>query len=125
MNNNVKIESNVVDLSYLNDLFGEDLSAYAQMIQVFIMQTGDKVAELETAVSKEDYEKTKTTAHFLKSTFNMMGLQCNTHIEQIEELATNKESFSQIKPLALFVQTNFKESEVEFKRILAVISSNQ
>lgn len=125
MTRNKAITSDIVDLNFLNENFGEDYNAYAQMIIYFLDQSDEKVQILMESVRSQDFETIKSTAHFLKSSFNIMGLKCKDFLIEMESLSINKYDIEKICHLSKLVETDFNESVIEYKRLLSIISEEQ
>lgn len=122
MTKNNSISSEIVDLRFLNENFGNDYASYSQMIEYFLDQSFEKITFLIESVQKSDFENIKSTAHFLKSSFNIMGLKSMNILIEMEKLSTEKSQIHQIIQLLKQVETDFNQSVVEYKRILSIIS---
>lgn len=121
MKNN-EFSSEIVDLSFLNENFGQDRNSYAQMIQFFFDQSDEKVQLLIESVKTKDFAIIKSTAHFLKSSFNIMGLKCNNSLIEIEKLSVSQTDIEKINQLTDLVVSNFNESVAEYQRILTILN---
>ncbi|NCT09807.1 MAG: Hpt domain-containing protein [Flavobacteriia bacterium] len=125
MSKNNVLNSDIVDLNFLNENFGEDYSAYAQMIVFFLDQSEEKVQLLLESVKNHDFDTIKSTAHFLKSSFGIMGLKCKDFLIEMEILSINKSDFDKILHLSKLVELDFTESVIEYQRILSIVSEDQ
>lgn len=122
---NNALNSEIVDLNFLNENFGQDYSAYAQMIVFFLDQSDEKVQLLLESVKNQDFANIKSTAHFLKSSFGIMGLKSKDFLVEMESLSINKSDIDKIIHLSKLVEIDFKESVIEYQRILAIVSEEQ
>ena len=117
------LSSSIVDVSFLREHLSSDLDQLSQMIVLFLNQTPDKINALKDNLSKEDYPSIKANAHFLKSSFTIMGLHCKDILSEIELLCSESKEIEKITTLANSVVLNFNESVVEYERILKNIQS--
>ena len=122
MATNYKVNSIIVDLTFLNENFGQDYDAYSQMIVYFLDQSDEKVLQLKESVQKSDFINIKSAAHFLKSTFNIMGLKSTQSLIEMEHLSIRESSIERISELLNNVVIDFDESVIEYKRILSIIT---
>ena len=117
------LSSNIVDLSFLIENFSDDFEQLALMINMFLGQSQDKVSLLKGSIQKKDYVTIKATAHFLKSSFTIMGLQSKDLLSEIELLSSQSKEIEKIKSLTNSIVLNFNESVIEYKKILKNIQS--
>lgn len=111
--------SNVVDVSYLTENLSDDVDMLKQMIQLFLVQSPEKIAMFKKSVIEKDFNSIRETSHFLLSTFNIMGLKSKNELIEIELLSTQQKDFDKILMLTQKVLNNFDESESEYKKIAA------
>lgn len=111
--------SNVVDVSYLTENLSDDIDMLKQMIQLFLVQSPEKIAMFKKSVTEKDFNSIRETSHFLLSTFNIMGLKSKNELIEIELLSTQQKDFDKILMLTQKVLNNFDESESEYKKIAA------
>ena len=117
------LSSKIVDLSFLIDNLSDDLEQLALMIHMFLGQSQDKVTLLIESLQKKDYVTIKATAHFLKSSFTIMGLQSKDLLSEIELLSSQSKEIEKITSLSNLVLINFNESVIEYEKILKNIQS--
>lgn len=122
MTPNNEIKSTIVDLTFLNENFGQDYDSYSQMIVYFLDQSEEKIQELKESVQKSDFVNTKGAAHFLKSSFNIMGLKSTPNLIEMEHLSIQQSNIEKISELLKEVTLDFEKSVVEYKRILSIIT---
>lgn len=125
MTPNNEIKSNIVDLTFLNENFGQDYDSYSQMIVYFLEQSEEKVQQLKESVQTSDFINIKAAAHFLKSSFNVMGLKSTQSLIEMEHLSIQQSNIEKISELLNEVVIDFNESVVEYKRILSIVTSQK
>ncbi|NVK53118.1 MAG: Hpt domain-containing protein [Flavobacteriaceae bacterium] len=113
--------SEIVDLSFLNEHLSFDMEQYSQMISLFLDQSKEKMVELKENVENEDFPAIKATAHFLKSSFTIMGLKSNYLLVEMETESLNGKDIEKINDLFDRVEDNYSKSIDEYKKILAAI----
>ncbi|PQJ75628.1 Hpt domain-containing protein [Polaribacter gangjinensis] len=123
MTPNNQIKSNIVDLTFLNENFGQDYDSYSQMIVYFLEQSDEKVQQLKESVQTSDFINIKAAAHFLKSSFNVMGLKSTQSLIEMEHLSIQQSNIEKISELLKEVVIDFDESVVEYKRILSIVTA--
>ena len=99
MTPNNEIKSNIVDLTFLNENFGQDYDSYSQMIVYFLEQSEEKVQQLKESVQTSDFINIKAAAHFLKSSFNVMGLKSTQSLIEMEHLIIQQSNIEKISEL--------------------------
>jgi signal transduction histidine kinase/CheY-like chemotaxis protein/CHASE3 domain sensor protein len=100
-------ENKVSDLSYLMELSQHSNRFIVEMIELFFKKFPIDLAQLEDAISKEDYQLIKTTSHKIRSSVNIMGIEkAETLLFSIEDLSKEKtgiavirEHFAVLKPI--------------------------
>lgn len=117
------LKSEVVDLTSIKSFFAEDKDALTQIIEVYISDTEPRVAILEENLTSIDYSSIKSIAHFLKSSFGLMGIKCAEDIAELEKIAERRESEAIIKEKLNYIIPICKNSLKEYKRILSDIKS--
>lgn len=113
--------SEVVDLSFLNEHLSNDMSQYSQMITLFLEQSEKKMKELKRSVNQSDFPSIKATAHFLKSSFTIMGLKSSYLLVEMETESVGPKNIDKIKNHFNRIEENYIESIVELKKILSNI----
>ncbi len=72
------------DESYLQEMYGEDLSQLQEMFELFLTVIADENETLKSAVKENDFDTAKAVTHKIKPTFTMIGLSSIT--DQIKSL---------------------------------------
>lgn len=111
--------SKVLDLSYLNENLGGNKEMLQQLIELFLNQSPDKIAGLQKSIDEKNFEGIRETAHFLKSSFTIMGLQCKNDLIEIENLSKEQRQLDRIAFLSKLVFKNYEESVEEYNKIIA------
>lgn len=117
-------QSEIVDLDFLNRNLSDDIDLYVEMISVFLTESKKKIATLKKASDEEDFTLIKEVAHFLKSSFTIMGLKSKDLLIEIEELSSQSKDIKRIKSLINLVIDNYHESIIEYERMLSCFSKN-
>ena len=117
------LTSDIVDLTYLNEYFLGERAPLIDVITMFLEQTKKKIEELQNAIKDEDYSLIKKTAHFLKSSFSMMGLPCYDDISKLEMMGAQKEKITTITTLFKSITPSYRASIREFEFILKKLKS--
>jgi len=117
------LTSDILDLTYLNECFLGERAPLIDVITMFLEQTKKKIEELQNAIKDEDYSLIKKTAHFLKSSFSMMGLSCYDDISKIEMMGAQKEKITAISTLFKNITPSYRASIREFEFILKKLKS--
>ena len=117
-----KITSNIVDTSFLNEQLDGDPEQMAMMISLFLKQSPKKITELKEGVEKNDFKEIKAAAHFLKSSFAIMGISSKDLLSEVEKLSAINSELEKIKTLCTFIFKNHQESILEYKKILSFIN---
>lgn len=77
-----------LDLSYLREMSGDSAEFIIEMIDLFQSQTPIYIAELQKALSEENWTKLAGCAHKIKPTFAYVGREdAKTHMQMIEDNA--------------------------------------
>lgn len=113
--------SNVVDLSYLNESLGGNKEMLQQLTELFLSQNPDKIELLKKSIEEKKFEEIRETAHFLKSSFTIMGLQCKSELIEIEELSKEQKQLDRIDVLSKIVFKNYEESVEEYNKIISAL----
>jgi signal transduction histidine kinase/CheY-like chemotaxis protein len=83
-------ELKYIQLDYLHSLSAGDVEFETELLQQFLKQMPQELAQLQKAVDKSDYETIRQTAHSLKSTIGYVGLanELNPFLSRMEQDAT-------------------------------------
>lgn len=90
-------DNHPLDLSYLTEMVGHNPEFMIEVFDMFIEQTPFYMAELENALSVENWDKVGDCAHKIKPTFSYIGRSdIKDFVQTIEHNARNKVSLEQI-----------------------------
>lgn len=81
-----------VNTQSLKELTGGDDVFMAEMIEIYLRNTPMMLKEMKSSFKKHDFEKLKRTAHKIKSSFGMMGMNESLQIANEIELSDEKSS---------------------------------
>jgi len=85
----------IINTRSLKELTGGDNSFMAEMIEIYLRNTPAMLKEMKSSFKKHDFEKLKRTAHKIKSSFGMMGMneswQIADEIESTDEKNTDEQ----------------------------------
>lgn len=81
---------NFVNTQSLKELTGGDDIFMAEMIEIYLRNTPVMLKDMKTSFKKHDFEKLKRTAHKIKSSFGMMGMNESLKIADEIELMDEK-----------------------------------
>jgi HPt (histidine-containing phosphotransfer) domain-containing protein len=76
---------NIVDLSFLKDLSGENDEFAKEMIHLFISETTFQMDALESAYKNSDYNELNRTVHKMLSSFSSMGINENGILRMLHD----------------------------------------
>ena len=86
-----------LDLSYLKEMVGHNPEFMIEVFDTFIEQTPFYLAELEDALSSENWDKVGNCAHKIKPTFSYVGRSdVKDFVQSIEDNARNQIAVEQI-----------------------------
>jgi len=90
-------DNHPLDLSYLTEMVGHNPEFMIEVFDMFIEQTPFYMAELENALSAENWDGVGDCAHKIKPTFSYIGRSdIKEFVQTIEHNARNKLSLEQI-----------------------------
>ncbi|MHA4896106.1 Hpt domain-containing protein [Pedobacter sp. PWIIR3] len=102
---NVSKNDEPLDLSYLKEMSGDSPEFIIEMIDLFKSQTPLYMAELESAIVNEEWDKAAASAHKIKPTFTYVGREdAKEHMQEMEQSAREKMNVNQL--LADFNEVN-------------------
>jgi CheY-like chemotaxis protein len=105
-----------LNLDYLHQLSGNDKDFENKILQQFVIQVPEELAELKTAIEQNNFSGIRRTAHSLKSTVGYVGLADELHpfLDKMEKQA-EAEGNSNMAELFQYVQKKclFVAEEVE------------
>ncbi|RZK21099.1 MAG: Hpt domain-containing protein [Pedobacter sp.] len=90
-------DNHPLDLSYLTEMVGHNPEFMIEVFDTFIEQTPFYLAELEDALSNENWDKVGNCAHKIKPTFSYVGRNdVKDFVHSIEHNARNQIDLEQI-----------------------------
>ncbi len=116
----------VINTQSLKELTGDDSAFMAEMIEIYLRNIPVMLKEMKNSFRENDFEKLRQTAHKIKSSFGMMGMneawQIADEMEQtIEKIIDENLLKTKLEKLAEFISI----SEVELKQELQNLKNNQ
>lgn len=82
-----------IDLTYLNEISGGDKEFIGEMIETFLEETPKELAIMEQQLASTDWVELAKTAHKLKSSIKMFGMnQLRDEVLYIEQSGKNSEN---------------------------------
>src|ERR1041384_2200478 len=114
------MESNtekIIDLDYLSALAKGNKAFIKEMISIFLSDNPRELTAIETAISTKNFEEIKQTAHKLKSTLPVIGLDrlIGKEILEIESLALQKTDLQGIETRFKKVKDTCEKAYPELK----------
>lgn len=83
--------SNVIDLAVIAQLKELMMDDFGLLINTFITDTENKLAALDDAIVREDFEAIRSLAHGLKgSSLNLSAMQMSEHCAAIESMGKER-----------------------------------
>lgn len=112
-----------IDLTYLKQLSNGSNEFISQMINVFMAQTPEALANMEKYVNAKDWESLHRVAHKMKPSFSFMGIkELENTIGLIEEHSFNKTNVDELPAMIMQVKNvcmdALSELEVEKKMFI-------
>jgi len=90
-------DNHPLDLSYLTEMVGHNPEFMVEVFDTFIEQTPFYIAELEDALSVENWDKVANCAHKIKPTFSYIGRgDVKDFVQTIEDHARKQIDVEQI-----------------------------
>lgn len=90
-------DNHPLDLSYLTEMVGHNPEFMIEVFDMFIEQTPFYMAELENALSDENWDELGNSAHKIKPTFSYIGRDdIKDFVQSIEHNARNRLYLEQI-----------------------------
>jgi len=90
-------DNHPLDLSYLKEMVGHNPEFMIEVFDTFIEQTPFYLAELEDALSSENWDNVGNCAHKIKPTFSYVGRSdVKDFVQSIEDNARNQIAVEQI-----------------------------
>ena len=108
-----------VNLDYLNSVVSGDEKVKREIIEMFFTQVDELSEALKTALTENDYEKISFSAHTLKSTLRIMGIEnIAQKMEILQNLSAKKESPEEYSGLINYFLENIPFAISELKEVI-------
>lgn len=112
------LTSSIVNLNYINEYLDGEKEPTIKVIQIFIEQAYKIMEKLEKGILSKNYQDIIYTAHFFKSSFTTMGINCYDEIQQIESLGRQNASIDKISKTLNIMMPKFNEAIQEYESLL-------
>lgn len=111
-----ELKTDLYDLNLLNDQVGNDTMLLKKFTDMFLTTMPVDMQTLEAAIKSEDWEKSRSTSHKMKSSFLIMGADwaCDVCL-QIEALSKNQEETKKLPEL-------YRELSEKFSNMVTLLS---
>jgi HPt (histidine-containing phosphotransfer) domain-containing protein len=94
---NVEKNNIPLDLSYLREMSGDSAEFMVEMIDMFKQQTPIYMADLEQAITDQDWSRVSSCAHKMKPTFSYVGRDdAKDHMQVMEHDARDQKNLELI-----------------------------
>ncbi|PWS28551.1 histidine phosphotransferase [Pedobacter yonginense] len=119
-----KHDNHPLDLSYLTEMVGHNPEFLVEVFDTFLKQTPIYLAELDQALSIENWAKVANCAHRIKPTFSYLGrTDVRDFVQTIEDNARNEIEVEDIpvyvEQLKVLVNVIYKQLEVAKREIVS------
>ncbi|MEI7594180.1 MAG: Hpt domain-containing protein [Bacteroidota bacterium] len=94
-----------IDLTYLNEACGSDSDSLKELISLFVSETPKNIETIQASICNSDWNAVRSTAHKLKSSFRIFGLN------ELSENFANIEKLSMIESEQACVESLFNVSK--------------
>lgn len=114
--------SNIIDLSYLQEISGGDASFIKEMLELYINTTAQEANLFNDLLQRNDWEGIGHLAHKMKAPIQMLGANdlFNT-IRTIENNGKNGTDLHEMPALIEKVQALVKESITEIEALIPTL----
>ena len=108
----------VINLSYIQSQFGSDPSFAYEVLEMFHATAPDKLRKIRAYIESEEWEQIYQTAHSLKASIKMLGMDpLFETVRQVEDASRSK-SLGELRVLVTQMERQVKEAEEEIEDIL-------
>ena len=123
---NLNKNNEPLDLSYLREMSGDSPEFIIEMIDLFKVQTPLYMAELEQAITEQEWDKVAASAHKIKPTFTYVGRDdAKEHMQDMEQNAREKMNvkqlaydFDEVKQFTAVLYQQLDQAKAEFQKLL-------
>lgn len=111
-------QDKVTNLQYLNQTMGGNKRLVKEIMEVFLKQAPEEIAQLSNAVKNTDYRTIKNITHTMKSSASIMGIsEVVPMLKEMEDLSKNSMNIEKINELNnevhFIITAAIREIEIE------------
>jgi signal transduction histidine kinase/CheY-like chemotaxis protein len=123
VNNNsstpITTQYKIINTVHLNSLSRGNMSFIKEIVTIFLEQNPIEIKELEQSLKNNDYDTIRSIAHKMKTSAGFIGLeQLLEPLNQIETLATENGSITNIQLLFNHIKTTCEEAVYELTALI-------
>lgn len=108
-----------IDLTYLNEISGGDKEFIDEMIQTFLEETPKELVIMEQQLATTDWVELSKTAHKLKSSIKMFGMnELRDEVLHIEQSGKNSENLDTLGEQVVHFMDHCREGMDELRKHL-------
>jgi len=108
-----------IDMSALQDVAGDDISAIKPILELFLTNIADITAKMKGFYRERDWENLYKAAHSAKSSVSVIQVDDLYQLyNAIEVRAKNRVEPDTIKALLESVESKYKKSEALLKKVI-------
>lgn len=106
-----EIVQDSIDYSYINQLTGDNTELKKKLLNLVIEETPEELAILKKSIDAENWERVRSIAHKMKSSFSYLGLKkILAVIKKIELQAKNRKDLELIEPQLKSIEKSIVEN---------------
>jgi len=114
----MKRQEQIIDLSYVKGMAGDSMELVREMIDIFIAQVPEFLAEMRSCLEKEDWYHLGLIAHKAKSSVAVMGMkQQAMNLRELEMLAKEAKDTDRYEALIDRFEENCNQAIEELSKI--------
>jgi len=111
--------SQIVNLTYLDDMSGGNKKVMKEMINIFISQVSEFAEEMKDLNNKKEYFKLGNLAHKAKSSISIMGMKnLAKELKEFELLAKEEKDINKYEKFINHFKQLCKQAIDELKEII-------
>ncbi len=115
------MENSLYDTQLVRQMSHGNEAFLNQILQVFIEDAAKAVEIIKLGIEEGNFETVRNQAHSLKSSIDLLNVKSlKTVIREIEQLAKDQSSMSQIEPLSQILESHISEVIVAIKKDLQI-----
>lgn len=114
-------DNRYINLDYLRDASGDNLSFIGEMIRIFLRQTPELLSKLTTLLIEKDWDEFRKVIHKMKPTVTMMGIkEGEVLVKLIEGKVKGKTELDQVgedlRKLEEICKASYEELQSELEK---------